>query len=57
MIDKDDSDSVSDRKIQSGGVEIRGIVHAAKLLTILRGKQAMIEVQLAAVRQYLKENS
>lgn len=38
-------------------MEIRDIVHAAKLLKILRLKESLIAQQLEYVRLYLKENS
>ena len=38
-------------------IEIRDIVHAAKLLKILRLKESLIQHQLEFVRNYLKENS
>lgn len=38
-------------------MEIRDIVHAAKLLKILRMKESLIQQQLEFVRNYLKERS
>lgn len=38
-------------------MEIRDIVHAAKLLKILRLKESLIQQQLEFVRNYLKEKS
>jgi hypothetical protein len=48
---------VSDQKIQPQLMEIRDIVHAAKLLRLLKGKESLIASQLSFVRAYLKENS
>lgn len=36
---------------------IRDIVHAAKLLRILKQKESLIAQQIDFVRNYLKENS
>lgn len=38
-------------------LEIRDIVHAAKLLRLLKGKEALVSSQLEFVRNYLKENA
>lgn len=38
-------------------IEIRDIVHAAKLLRILRLKESLVKQQLEFVRNYLKEKS
>jgi len=38
-------------------LEIRDIVHAAKLLKVLRLKESLVAQQLEFVRNYLKENS
>jgi hypothetical protein len=38
-------------------IAIRDIVHAAKLLRLLRAKESLIALQLEFVRNYLKENS
>lgn len=38
-------------------MEIRDIVHAAKLLRLLKGKEALVSSQLEFVRNYLKENA
>lgn len=38
-------------------MDIRDIVHAAKLLKILRLKESLIQQQLEYVRNYLKEKS
>lgn len=38
-------------------MEIRDIVHAAKLLKILRLKESLIVQQLEYVRNYLKDKS
>jgi hypothetical protein len=38
-------------------IEIRDIVHAAKLLRLLRLKESLVQQQLEFVRNYLKENS
>jgi hypothetical protein len=38
-------------------LEIRDIVHAAKLLKILRIKESLIAQQLEFVRSYLKDKS
>lgn len=38
-------------------LEIRDIVHAAKLLRLLKAKESLIISQLKFVRNYLKENS
>lgn len=38
-------------------LEIRDIVHAAKLLKILRLKESLIQQQLEFVRNYLKDKS
>lgn len=50
-----------DRKIQSQSsvkvLAIRDIVHAAKLLRLLKAKESLIASQLDCVRTYLKENS
>jgi hypothetical protein len=48
---------VSDQKIQPQLMEIRDIVHAAKLLRLLKAKESLIVSQLSFVRAYLKENS
>lgn len=38
-------------------LEIRDIVHAAKLLRVLKAKELLIAAQIDCVRNYLKENS
>ncbi len=38
-------------------LEIRDIVHAAKLLKLLRLKESLIKEQLEFVRNYLKDKS
>jgi hypothetical protein len=38
-------------------MEIRDIVHAAKLLKLLRLKESLIQQQLEFVRNYLKDKS
>jgi len=38
-------------------IAIRDIVHAAKLLRLLRAKEILVSSQLEFVRNYLKENS
>ncbi len=38
-------------------IEIRDIVHAAKLLKLLRLKESLIQQQLEFVRNYLKDKS
>ena len=38
-------------------IAIRDIVHAAKLLRLLKLKESLIASQLEFVRNYLKENS
>lgn len=38
-------------------IHIRDIVHAAKLLRLLKMKESLIASQLEFVRNYLKENS
>lgn len=38
-------------------IEIRDIVHAAKLLRLLKMKESLIASQLEFVRNYLKENT
>lgn len=38
-------------------IAIRDIVHAAKLLRLLKAKEALVSSQLEFVRNYLKENS
>jgi len=38
-------------------IAIRDIVHAAKLLRLLKAKESLIASQLEFVRNYLKENS
>lgn len=38
-------------------MEIRDIVHAAKLLRLLKVKEALVSSQLEFVRNYLKENA
>jgi hypothetical protein len=38
-------------------IAIRDIVHAAKLLRLLKMKESLIASQLDFVRNYLKENS
>jgi hypothetical protein len=38
-------------------IAIRDIVHAAKLLRLLKMKESLIASQLEFVRNYLKENS
>lgn len=38
-------------------IEIRDIVHAAKLLRLLKAKEALVSSQLEFVRNYLKENA
>ena len=38
-------------------LEIRDIVHAAKLLRLLKAKESLIASQISFVRQYLQENS
>jgi hypothetical protein len=38
-------------------IAIRDIVHAAKLLRLLKAKEVLISSQLEFVRNYLKENA
>jgi hypothetical protein len=38
-------------------IAIRDIVHAAKLLRLLKVKEALVSSQLEFVRNYLKENA
>jgi hypothetical protein len=38
-------------------MEIRDIVHAAKLLRLLKAKELLVGSQLEFVRNYLKENA
>ena len=38
-------------------IHIRDIVHAAKLLRLLKMKESLISSQLEFVRNYLKENT
>lgn len=38
-------------------VHIRDIVHAAKLLRLLKAKESLIASQILYVRNFLKENS
>lgn len=38
-------------------IAIRDIVHAAKLLRLLKDKEALVSSQLEFVRNYLKENA
>jgi hypothetical protein len=38
-------------------IHIRDIVHAAKLLRLLKMKESLVASQLDFVRNYLKENS
>jgi hypothetical protein len=38
-------------------MEIRDIVHAAKLLRLLKAKEILVGSQLEFVRNYLKENT
>jgi len=38
-------------------MEIRDIVHAAKLLRLLKAKEILVGSQLEFVRNYLKENA
>nr|QJB18977.1 MAG: hypothetical protein [Microvirus sp.] len=38
-------------------IAIRDIVHAAKLLRLLKAKESLIASQLEFVRNYLKENA
>jgi hypothetical protein len=46
-----------DSKIQPQIIAIRDIVHAAKLLRLLKAKETLIASQLDFVRNYLKENA
>lgn len=48
-------DFVSNKQLQL--LEIRDIVHAGKLLTLLKMKESLIASQLEFVRNYLKERS
>jgi hypothetical protein len=38
-------------------IAIRDIVHAAKLLRLLKAKESLVASQLKFVRNYLKENA
>lgn len=38
-------------------IAIRDIVHAAKLLRLLKAKETLVASQLEFVRNYLKENA
>lgn len=38
-------------------IAIRDIVHAAKLLRLLKAKESLVASQLEFVRNYLKENA
>lgn len=46
-----------DQKKQPQLLEIRDIVHAAKLLRLLKAKEILVGSQLEFVRNYLKENA
>jgi len=46
-----------DRKKESQLIAIRDIVHAAKLLRLLRAKEALVSSQIEFVRNYLKDHS
>jgi hypothetical protein len=47
----------SDVNKQSQLIHIRDIVHAAKLLRLLKAKEILVGSQLEFVRNYLKENA